>query len=722
MRTQFPLFPTSQEPPTTLETPSQAVRAIEDESFPFERLSDIAEIESWRKEISRPNYHIHKWWAQRLGSVFRGIVIGAFAPQGSSVLDLFYSPVRLHNVTVFDPFMGSGTTIGETLKMGGRAIGRDINPVAYFLVRNSLSLPRLEELAKTFREIQRDVASEIGLYYQARLPNGRKAQVLYYFWVKQVACPSCEQAVDLFSSYIFAQHAYPKQYPDARSLCPTCGAVNAARYDAQLITCGCCHQAFDPSAAPARGTKAHCPKCSEAFAILKAVRRKAEPPSHRLYAKLVLTNSGEKIYLPADDFDRDLYEEAKRKLDKRAHDFPLVGIQPGYNTNQVLNYGYKYWHQFFNARQLLCLSILAERIRNISDERQREVFCCLFSGVLEFNNMFTSFKGEGTGAVRHMFYHHILKPERTPLEANAWGTPKSSGSFSTLFETRIVRAFDYCENPFELRPVRNGTLVSSEKVYELSLPLFHCIASSFAQFVEGASVYLSCGDSAYTDLATESVDAVITDPPFFDNVHYSQLADFFYVWQRHILGEREYNAGRTTRSEAEVQQSNPDVFVERLAGVWRECNRVLKRDGVLIFTYHHSRREGWRCLLASLLKAGFAVVRAHPIKSEMSVATPKHQARDPIDLDMIFVCRKKNARPPAPRMALQRVVAEASKEAQGQLDRLRNTGRIPGRGDIRVILMAQVVARLCRFPENSDVLEAFDSIGPFIEAVLARAN
>ena len=56
----------------------------------------------------------------------------------------------------------------------------------------------------------------------------------------------------------------------------------------------------------------------------------------------------------------------------------------------------------------------------------------LFSGTLEFNNLFASYKGEGTGAVRHMFAHHILKPERTPIEANVWGTPKSSGSFSSL--------------------------------------------------------------------------------------------------------------------------------------------------------------------------------------------------------------------------------------------------------------------------------------------------
>ena len=85
----------------------------------------------------------------------------------------------------------------------------------------------------------------------------------------------------------------------------------------------------------------------------------------------------------------------------------------------------------FNDRQLLCLGILADRIRSIESETMRDLFTCLFSGVLEFNNMFASHKGEGTGAVRHMFSHHILKPERTPLEANPWGTPRSSGAFST---------------------------------------------------------------------------------------------------------------------------------------------------------------------------------------------------------------------------------------------------------------------------------------------------
>jgi hypothetical protein len=189
---------------------------------------------------------------------------------------------------------------------------------------------------------------------------------------------------------------------------------------------------------------------------------------HRLYAKLVLTAQGRKIYLEATAEDRALYESAEQELKQRENAFPVVPIEPGYNTNQALGYNYRFWHEMFNARQLLAISILADRVRRIEDRVLRELFTCLLSGALEFNNMFASYKGEGTGAVRHMFAHHILKPERVPLEANLWGTPKSSGSFSTMFESRIRRALDYADNPFELHVCERDGKKSVAKIHGLS--------------------------------------------------------------------------------------------------------------------------------------------------------------------------------------------------------------------------------------------------------------
>jgi putative DNA methylase len=669
------------------------MRAIEDASFPFEHLSDIAELESWRKEINRPVYHIHKWWAQRLGSVFRAILLGTFAPKGSNLLEMFYQPARLAGAVIFDPFMGSGTTLGEALKLGTRAIGRDINPVSHFMVRNALGVHPRQKIVATFRAIERDIAPAIRHLYQTRLPQGGTADALYYFWVKVVSCLACERPVDLFSSYIFAKHAYATRYPSARALCPHCGAINSIRYDSEHALCSACRQEFMPKVGPANGAKATCPGCGEIFSVAKVIQARGAPPAHRLYAKMVLLPNGAKEYFPIDDYDLVLYKKSSALLMQGKHSYPVVALEPGHNTNQVLNYGYTHWHQMFNNRQLLCLSLLAERIKAIPDENLRALFTCLFSGTLEFNNMFASFKGEGTGAVRHMFSHHILKPERTPLEANLWGTSKSSGAFSTLFESRLLRALDYGENPFEIRVTHKNGKITGEKVYALSCPLGYDIARSFTEFQQGRQLYLSCGDSADTDLAAKSVDAVVTDPPFFDNVHYSELADFFYVWQSYIPGTNGDQKAQSTRSPGEVQQRNPADFTHNLSRVWKECHRVLRADGLLVFTYHHSRAEGWQCILEAIVKSGFGLVATHPIKAEMSVAAPKSQAKDPIDLDVILVCRKRDAlakgTTPFPKL-----VDDAAQEAAAQVFRLNHAGRSLSRNDVRVVLMAQIIKRL----------------------------
>ena len=701
-------------------TPAAGPRALEDKAFPYETLSVIAEAESWRKEVNRPLYHIHKWWAQRLGTVFRAMVIGAFAPSGTNIVDLFYKPVRIKDAVVFDPFMGSGTTIGEAAKVGARAIGRDINSVAYFLVRNALSVHDRTAILATYRTIESDVAEELRRYYRATLPDGTVVDVLYYFWVKTTHCPACNSAVDLFSSYIFARHAYPQKYPQARAVCPTCGAINEVHRGLPTSCCTNCHTVYAVHAGPANGQNASCTSCAHNFPIAKTIKGTGRPPSSRMYAKLVLMPDGSRAYMPATDDDQALYDEARKALNMRKNAYPVAVIAPGYNTNQVLNYNYRHWHEMFNARQLLCLSILADRVKQIKDSVLRELFTCLLSGTLEFNNMFASYKGEGTGAVRHMFAHHILKPERLPLEANLWGTPKSSGSFSTMFKSRICRALDYADNPFEVRPGVFSGRKANEKIFGLSEKIGFPVAEGYAAFAEGRRVYLSCGDSSSTDLPAKAVDAVITDPPFFDNVHYSQLADFFHVWQHHILGPRGPSEDRTTRSADEVQNADVGMFTKRLTAVWAEAFRVLKDDGILAFTYHHSRPEGWCAVLKALMLSGFGITAAHPIKSEMSVAVPKRQAREPIDLDIIIVCRKRSL------LMLHRLSgnlwATITPLVYEQVKRLRAVGRRLSRNDVRVIVMAQLIRESSFSLTVEGALSSIELANDNIEALISELH
>jgi putative DNA methylase len=672
-------------------------KAIEN-GFPIGFVSQLAEHESWRKEIYRPIYYIHKWWARRLGSVFRAIIIASCVDQEQDVAQLFYEPIEFPDVVVFDPFMGSGTTIGEAVKLGCRVIGRDINPVSLTMVKAALQNYSEEEVKNTFNQLAEIAGKKIRTFYTTTLPGGEEVDILYYFWVKIIPCPLCNHQIDLFKSRIFSKNATPKKHPQAKAICPECQAINETRYDASETTCHICTANYNPQIGAVRGAKVECPSCKTKFSLINVVRRLEAPLQHRMYAKMVLHQDGRKFYLSIDDND----EKSYRLAEEMASDFweyiPQVQIEPGYNTNQVLNYNYTAWHQMFNARQLASLAMLAAEIHKIKKPKLRTLFACLFSGVLEFNNMFASFKGEGTGAVRHMFSHHILKPELMPLEANVWGTPKSSGSFSTLFQTRILRALAYKARAFELKISHLNGKPKSQKIFGLSHSLNQSIVSDYHTFTTGNSVYLSTGDSSNIDLADESVDLVITDPPFFDNVHYSQLADFFYVWLRQILEQDKTMAQPTTRSPHEVQHTDARIFTSRLTSVFTECHRVLKQDGLLVFTYHHSRLDGWSALYKSIREAGFVVVYTHPVKAEMSVSVPIQQAKVPINFDLILTCRKvKHKSSHIGQIGQDSIpLSTCFTEAQRAVKELQDVSMKVSIGDVKIILMGCILARLSR--------------------------
>lgn len=611
--------------------------------FPLVEISQVAEQESWRKEINRPIYHIHKWWATRLGSVFRGIALGALSQPGTDTWAQFYKKHDLAGKVVLDPFMGSGTTLGEVVKLGAKAIGCDINPVSTFLVRQAFTPASEAELRAAFDRLERDVAPEIRRYYQTRDPQtGELIQVLYYFWVKTVTTPEGE-AIPLLSRYVFSQDAYPKKKPRAQIVCPGCWGVLEDRYDATDLHCQHCGHEFNPQAGPAAGQYVTS-KDGHRYRIKELLPKDGTPPAHRMYAMMALRADGTKVYLPVREEDLALYEEAQERLATEALPLPESSVRPGHNTDQARGYNYTQWRQFFNARQLLCLGLLLREILTIDDLAIQEQMLCLFSSTLEFNNLFCSFKGEGTGAVRHMFSNHILKPERTPLENSVWGTDKSSGTFSTLFESRLLRAKRYLDEPFEiaLDHDEDGNRAGSHKTVA-SHPIRARRVETWQELTASdRGLMILNGDSSKLPVPAGTVDAVVTDPPYFDFVHYSELSDFFFAWLSPALRLRyPWMAREDSSDQGEVQHKDPRVFARQLASVFTEACRVLKDDGVLAFSFHHSRAEGWAAIYEAINKAGLAVVAAHPVHAELRAASPKTAAKDPISLDAILVCRKK---------------------------------------------------------------------------------
>lgn len=677
-------------------------RLIESDAFPIEFLSKLAEAESWRKDIYRPIYHLHKWWAKRLGSVFRGIILGAVVDEDTLLQQAFYAKSASSRKIVLDPFMGSGTTIGEAHKLGCVALGKDINPVSCEAVRVALSQVDELSLHRAFVEIESKVSGRIRELYSATDSKGRQAQVLYYFWVKQADCPKCEASVDLFGSRIFSQNAYPKKRPEVQVCCPKCSGIFSSDFNREKDICPHCRMTFALFEGNVMRSSVRCNHCETEFKITDAIRRKDTPPHHRLYAKMLLTVNGEKEYCGATNEDTEIFSRAERVLEEELRNgrikLPNAELEHGYNTKQAISYNYRNWRDFFNARQLLSLGWIQAAIAELGDAHSRDALMQLFSSVLEFNNLFASFKGEGTGAVRHMFSHHILKPERTPLEANPWGTEKSSGSFSNLFRIKFSRLIEYQSAPFEVG-------ADGEKAFPGNIPFAGKVTAGWpanGKPERDSAIYIECGGSQTLGVPDKSVDLIVTDPPFFDNVHYSELADFFFAWQalypHGFIGEK-----TGTRHRDEVQDADVAAFASKLESVYRECARVLKDDGIMVFSYHHSRAEGWESVARAVCGAGFSFVNAQPLKAEMSVATPKSQADEPIQLDTIFVCRKA-VKENTIAVNVNRVVSSAMLVGELKENRLRAAGFALSTNDLRVIYCGQAIAAI-GYSENVSVVD-----------------
>jgi adenine-specific DNA methylase len=177
-----------------------------------------------------------------------------------------------------------------------------------------------------------------------------------------------------------------------------------------------------------------------------------------------------------------------------------------------------------------------------------------------------------------------------------------------------------------------------------------------------------CGSSASIAVPDGVVDAVVTDPPYAGNVMYSELSNFFYVWLRLALNTKySWFQKETVPWEEEVisnraQQKGEKEFLEGLTAVFTEANRVLKADGILVFTFHHRDLDEWVSVLQAVLDSGFYVTAAYPVRSEMEASTHLWLTNS-IKYDVILVCRKRETlSSPRSWTSVRTSIRRASKE------------------------------------------------------------
>lgn len=607
----------------------------------------MASVEAHRKNIYRPPYYVHKWWARRTGSVFRGLLLDLILPPDADVMSAYYEAHDFSDTVILDPFMGGGTTVGEALRLKCRVVGCDLNPVAWFLVNQAMRRVPVADLIEAFEGVQSRAAEAITAMYASTCDScGLGASAQYVSWVKTVPCRGCEAPAPLNLSHVVMRDMAS---PGAGLVgCPACRHPFWVPNVGEDVHCPECTFEFCPNTKRTRNTHYRCDACGYEEAIAERLRGAAGPPAHEMRYVVVWCDLCGKGFQRAKRADREAYERlaarARKEFDRLS--VPKEEIRPGFNTNQMRRYGYRYWHELFNERQLLGLSALFEAIRAVENPAARDVLTLLGSASLELNSMFCGAKGLGTGAVRHVFAHHAFIPPKEPLEANLWGANRSSGGFSTLFRERLLRARAWADAPVE----RRFTGRHAEKVPIRGERLEGVPASSFQELADGTANMLLLNRSSefIPEVPDGSIDFVVTDPPFGDNVMYSELSDFFYVWLRQSLKD-EYPGFTSNHVEDDREavinpgRGRDGAFYEEVVGsVFAEATRKLKREGRLAFTFHYGGEDAWSAIEGAITVAGLVVERWWPVFSEMTSGVPiqgkKHSNGH---IDIVFVCGRR---------------------------------------------------------------------------------
>jgi SAM-dependent methyltransferase len=364
---------------------------------------------------------------------------------------------------------------------------------------------------------------------------------------------------------------------------------------------------------------------------------------------------------------------------------PKSEIPDGQETNRLHEHHYRLWTDMFLPRQLLAITTLFEAILAEPDTKLQDLLLCAFSNMLEANNAFVrqiaSRSTPGGTAPAGILAMHGFPPKVTFCEQNVWGTV--SGNNTYINRMVLLRdGIEYATKPYDGSVNDDG---DRERVVGLD-PLRN-----------GSGFELLCGDSRHKLENAPFADVVITDPPYADNVNYSELADFFYVWLRLPLKARypqflpEYTPKTEEIVENDSRGKSLEDFQDGLTSVLEKSAQRLKPGGHVIFTFHHSGDTAWQSVLDSICRAGLAIEAVYPVHSERE-ASLHLQDKDNIAYDLVHVCRLRRPEEVANRRSWAGLKAQVRRRAQEEIRQIeagRYGGKVLPPGDVRMVLIGK---------------------------------
>lgn len=598
--------------------------------LPVEELAILASREGRRP---RPIYGAHRWFARRFGSAFRALLTAAALPEDADFWTAYYEGTDYwHGKTVLDPFVGGGTSVVEASRLGAGVIGTDVDAVACAITRFETRAADASDLWSALNRLKKEVGEELASYYQTKTTEGENREVLHYFWVQLVTCGSCGAAVEAHPHY---QLAYEAEGSRQWTFCPGCHDVQDLPREETQLRCDGCEIVVPIQAGPVWHGRFTCPHCENHERLIDMAARTGHPPEWQLFAVETLESApagrsvplAQRSFRPSTGEDLRVYEAAERALQDRMNpDGTLLCVperlipREGRADNRLLNYGYERYSELFNTRQLLHLSLLAEAIDELQGP-EREAMTLAFSDHLTTNCMMAHY-AFGWRRLAPLFsvraYRHVTRP----VEINPWLDGTGRGTFPNAVR-QVQRAIEFARQPKE--PLIDGGF--------RPVPDLPAVGAS-AEILHRNSRNLH-------PLSDESVDLVLTDPPYLDNVAYSELSDFFLPWLQLLRlaaadGEEvagfDENLAARGRNEAAVAE-----YASSLAETFSEISRVLKPGGRLVFTYQHQVAGAWHALASAMADAALRPIQVFPLLGDGNAGSHNHKGTSKWDAVFVVV-------------------------------------------------------------------------------------
>ena len=571
--------------------------------------------------------------------------------------------------SVLDPTAGGGSIPLEAMRLGVKAIANDLNPVATFVMWATIEWPSRfgRDLSAEFCQLSRRFVERRDKRVAAYFPKEPTPDCVptNYLWARTITCPYCAGIVPLSPNWRLAPGGIGVRLVPHQSSGPgTDGRV-------------CSFKIVDSTPEQSAGTVARgdgvCPygDCGRVIDGDEIKRQAREGRvSDQLYT--VVYKRRFRTTLKSGKPGRDRWVREYRAprplddnggeigvlLDEKLPDWEAFEILPserlpnGYSTAHPRLYGMPFWRDLFSPRQLLGHGTSVEVFRELleADRSNGELseirkaaygyLAITLDKFLNYNSRMSVWH-PARALIANTFNRHDF--------AFCWSYVEIPPLITEVGYDWAVRQTSKC-----IDELVNLTCPDTEASGELP---WHISAES--EFQALPPVTITCGPGNDLDhVADNSVDAIVMDPPYYDNVMYAELSDFFYVWLKRTAGTVYPELFRRHLTDKDNEAvANPIRFhgktgakalagmeyQDRMSAIFAECHRTLKPNGILTLMFTHKALGAWDALTKGLIEAGFVITASWPINTE-ATGSMHIKNKAAANSTVLLVCRPREKR------------------------------------------------------------------------------